>query len=91
LRDGLFAYCLISFWERYSPSTQTLSFEAITHEYGSPGRVFKLDEASVADRVQALSDVTKGQLVWSDTAGMRQVIRKNPNMSKEKLLGTAYD
>ena len=88
--DGLFAYCLISFWEQYSPSTQTLSFESIAHEYGSPGRVFKLDEASVADRVQALSDITKGQLEWSDTAGMKQVIRKNPNINKEKLLGAAY-
>jgi hypothetical protein len=91
IKDGLFAYCLISFWERYSSSTQTLSFESIAHEYGSPGRVFKLDEASVADRIQSLSDVTKGQLEWSDTAGMRQVIRKNPNMIKEKFLDAAYD
>ena len=64
--------------------------QSIAHEYGSPGRVFKLDEASVADRVQALSDITKGQLEWSDTAGMKQVIRKNPNINKEKLLGAAY-
>lgn len=91
LNDSLFAYCLISFWESYSPNTQTLTFEAIAHEYGSPGRVFKLDEASVAERVQALNEVTKGQLVWSDTAGMRQVIRTNLKDNKEKLLSNAYD
>jgi len=90
ITDGLFVYCLISFWERYSSSTQTLSFEAIAHEYGSPGRVFKLDEASVADRVQSLADVTKGQLDWSDTAGIRQVTRKNPIIVKEKFLEAAY-
>jgi hypothetical protein len=91
LNDSLFAYCLINFWENYSPTTQTLTFEAIAHEYGSPGRVFKLDEASVAERVQALNDVTRGQLIWSDTAGMRQVIRTSTKDIKMKLLSNAYD
>lgn len=89
LNDSLFAWCLVDFWDRYSPDTKTLSFEAIAHEYGSPGRVFKLDESSVADRVQALGDVTKNQLTWSDTAGMRQVIRGQ--VKKDKLLENAYD
>lgn len=91
LNDYLFAYCLLSFWDAYSPNTQTLSFEAIAHEYGSPGRVFKLDESSVAARVQSLSDITKGQLEWSDTSGISQVIRTNINVTKEKLLAKAYD
>lgn len=90
LNDSLFAYCLINFWESYSPATQTLTFEAIAHEYGSPGRVFKLDETSVAERVQALNEVTKGQLVWSDTAGMRQVIRTSSKGNNDKLLSNAY-
>jgi len=91
INDSLFAYCLIDFWKRYSKNTQTLSFEAIAHEYGSPGRVFKLDEASVAERVQALGEITKNQLLWSDTAGMRQVIRANPEFKTDKLLANAYD
>jgi len=90
ISDGLFVYCLISFWAKYSSSAETLSFEAIAHEYGSPGRVFKLDEASVADRVQSLAEVTKGQLQWSDTAGIRQVSRKTQNLDKEKFLEAAY-
>lgn len=91
LSDSLFAYCLISFWEEHSSTTNTLSFEAIAHELGSPGRVFKLDEASVAERVQALGEITKNQLVWSDTAGMRQVIRTSNQIDKYKLLVNAYD
>lgn len=90
LSDSLFAYCLLSFWEEYSPTTNTLSFESIAHEIGSPGRVFKLDEASVAERVQALGEITKNQLVWSDTAGMRQVIRTSNQINKNKLLEKAY-
>lgn len=91
LNGSLFAYCLIDFWENYSPTTQTLTFEAIAHEHGSPGRVFKLDESSVAERVQALNDVTRGQLIWSDTAGMRQVIRTSTKDIKMKLLSNSYD
>lgn len=90
LSDSLFAYCLLSFWNEYSSTTNTLSFEAIAHEIGSPGRVFKLDETSVAERVQALGEITKNQLVWSDTAGMRQVIRKSNEINKNKLLVRAY-
>jgi hypothetical protein len=90
LSDSLFAYCLMSFWEEYSPTTNTLSFEAIAHEIGSPGRVFKLDEASVAERVQMLGEITKNQLIWSDTAGMRQVIRTSNEINKDKLLAKAY-
>jgi hypothetical protein len=90
LSDYIFAYCLINFWERYSPSTQTLSFESIAHEIGSPGRVFKLDEESVSERVQNLADITKNQLIWSDTAGMRQVIRNNNKIQKNILLEKAY-
>ena len=90
LNDHIFAYCLINFWEKYSPSTQTLSFESIAHEIGSPGRVFKLDEESVLERVQNLAETTKNQLVWSDTAGMRQVIRNNNKIQKNLLLEKAY-
>ena len=89
LNDPIFAYCLDNFWDKYSPSTQTLSFESIAHEIGSPGRVFKLDEESVLERVQNLAETTKNQLVWSDTAGMRQVIRNN-KIQKNLLLEKAY-
>ena len=92
LKDGLFAYALINFWDSHSPGTATISFEAIAHEYGSPGRVFKLDEGTVLDRVQSLSDATKGKLNWSDTAGMKQVGRKLDLTDKDKFnfLVSAY-
>ena len=92
LKDGLFAYALINFWESQSPGTATISFESIAHEYGSPGRVFKLDEATILDRVQGLSDATKGKLNWSDTAGMKQVSRKLDLTEKDKFnfLVSAY-
>ena len=74
LGDGVFVYALMDFWLRFSKAT-TLSFEAIAHEPGAPGRVFLLDENDVADRLSVLDDVTGGVLRWSETAGLKQVVR----------------
>jgi hypothetical protein len=75
LGDGVFVYALIDFWSRYSAKAATLSFEAIAHEPGSPGRVFLLDENDVVDRLSLLDDVTDGAVRWSETAGLKQVVR----------------
>jgi len=75
LGEGVFTYALIDFWSRYS-SAATLSFEAIAHEPGSPGRVFLLNENDVADRLAGIDQVTGGALRWSETAGLKQVVRE---------------
>lgn len=84
LGDGVFSYALFDFWASYA-STATLSFESIVHEPGSPGRVFLLDEDSVVDHLINLEEVTRGKLRWSETAGLKQVVR-SPNYSFENLL-----
>ena len=85
LGDGVFAYALLDFWSRYSGKSSTLSFEAIAHEPGGPGRVFLLDENHVADRLAGLEDATKGMLRWTETAGLKQVVR-DPDLAFEKKL-----
>lgn len=75
LRDGIFTFALVDFWSRYAPSAATLSFEVIAHAPGAPGRVFQFDENDVADRLAALDDATDGALQWSETAGLKQVVR----------------
>ncbi len=75
LSDGVFVYALLSFWKEFSPSSSTLSFEAIAYEPGSPGRVFLLNENDVADRLLNIENITNGALRWSETAGLKQVAR----------------
>ena len=75
LGDGVFVYALIDFWKRYFPNAATLSFEAVAHAPGGPGRVFLFDENDVADRLAALDNTTRGKLRWSETAGLKQVVR----------------
>jgi len=74
LGDGVFLYALLDFWQRHSTAS-TLSFEAIAHEPGSPGRVFMLDEDEIFSRLQEIEDISSGALKWSETAGLKQVVR----------------
>ncbi len=85
LGDGVFVYAVLDFWSRYSKKASTLSFEAIAHEPGSPGRVFLFDENDVADRLASLDDATRGKLRWSETAGLKQVVR-DPDLNFETVL-----
>lgn len=90
LPDGVFAYALNDFWNRHAPTAATLSVEAIVYEPGSPGRVFRLDENSVVERLTAIGETTRGRLVWSDSAGVRQVLRVKAISSPLSLLASAY-
>jgi hypothetical protein len=72
LPDEVFAWSLFEYW-RGREASNVLTIEQITYDPGSPGRVYKLDDASVAERLSRLSDLTKGRARWSDTSGLRQV------------------
>lgn len=92
LHDGMFAYALIDFWKSTAPGLSSLAFEAIAYGEGSPGRVFKLDEDSVAERLLRLEDLTRKELSWTDTAGLRQVHRKGELTQKliDRMIEKAY-
>ncbi len=95
LSDGVFAYALLDFWERFDRSVSFLTNDVVAHEFGSPGRVFKLDESSVSDRLMGLEAFTRGRLVWSEGAGMRQIARTKEALDgiggyKMKMLDKAY-
>ena len=85
LGAGMIAYAVTEFWVGRSRA-QTLSFEALAHEPGSPGRVFLLDEDSLADFLFEIEDVSEGAYRWSETAGLKQLIRE-----RAVSLGQALD
>lgn len=92
LHDGAFAYALIDFWDRTAEGQSSLAFEAIAYAEGSPGRVFKLDEESIAQRLISLAGLTESKLAWTDSAGLRQVHRKHLSKDDKKdMVRRAYD
>jgi len=81
LPDEIFVLALIDYWMS-SPSrmnTNTLAFERIAYDPGSPGRIFKIDEDSLASRLERIEKVTKGALRYGETAGLKQVYRDLQN------------
>ena len=84
LGNGVFAYALAKFWESYSKA-DTLSFEAIAYEPCGPGRVFGLGENDLVDRLISLEEVTKGAFRWSETAGLKQLVRDKEIEDHEAL------
>lgn len=85
LGGGVFTFALIDFWSRFTKAN-TLSFEAVAHEPGSPGRVFLLDENDLADRLSDIDNITNGAIRWSETAGLKQLIRQK-GIEPEAALG----
>ena len=75
LGSGVFAYAVTDYWERNFSGANTLSFEALTHEPGSPGRAFLLEDNDMVDMLMAQEDVSRGVYRWSETAGLKQLIR----------------
>ena len=89
LPDQIFVYALNSFWKAHT-SANTLSIEAISYEPGSPGRVFKLDDDALAERLVRIEQTSEGAFRWTDTAGLSQVLRTGAKFSVLKLLRGAY-
>lgn len=74
LGDGVFAYAVNSFWNQFS-TANTLSFEALAHQPGSPGKVFQLNEDDLTERLARIEMTTNGLFKWSETAGLKQLVR----------------
>ena len=73
LPQNVFAYALAKFWSDIK--SETLSLEHVAHAPGSPGRVFKLDEASIVERLEDIEKSSRGHMRWIDNSGLRQIQR----------------
>ncbi|MGH1356118.1 MAG: DUF4007 family protein [Thalassovita sp.] len=82
LPDAVFLYCFNEFWDHFSPDQVTMSFENAAYAPGSPGRAFLLDEDDIVGRLERLELSSGGTLTWSETAGLRQVIRHKGRVPK---------
>ena len=60
-----------------------MSFENVSYAPGSPGRVFMLDENDILDRLERLEVISDNAMAWSETAGLRQVIRHKTLSEKQ--------
>ena len=75
LPDEIFTYALIDYWDQHHSAKGVLSFEDIAYGLGSPGLVFKINEDSLAYRLDSLEKLTNGDFRYDETSMLRQVYR----------------
>lgn len=73
LPDAVFLFAVGNYARRHR-TQRSLTFEELAYGRGSPGRVFKLDESSLGERLEKLDRLTKGAWHFSETAGLKQVV-----------------
>ena len=89
LSDEVFLYALLEFWETQT-SRESLAFSELAFGAGSPGSSFKLDENSIASRLERLATITHGALIYDETSGLKQVYRRS-SPAPETVLANYYD
>lgn len=91
LPDAIFLFGLISYAQRRSNS-RVLNVESLLHEPSSPGRIFLLDEEALLERLSSVDRVSGDRILWSETAGLRQVIFKQDpaDFNLIRIAGGAY-
>ncbi len=92
LSNDIFTWALMDFWQKHS-NANTLNFQSCILEPGSPGRIFLLEESEVARRLIQIEENSQGLISWSETAGLKQVIRKTvfSEKDRQKVLKVAFD
>ena len=89
LPDEIFTYALIDYWNKSHKGKGVISFEDIAYGHGSPGLVFKINEDSLAYRLDSLERSTKGALRYDETSMLRQVYRE-ADVESEKYIDKYY-
>ena len=84
LPDPIFLFCLNAFWENFAAAQNTMSFENAAYAPRSPGRVFLLNEEDIVERLERLEEISGGALAWSETAGLRQIIRNEKRSADQE-------
>ena len=73
LPDAVVPYAV---WDyaRQRSGQRSFTFDELAYQPLSPGRVFKLDEPALAERLERLSGLTAGAWQLTETAGYRQLL-----------------
>lgn len=70
------AIVLYAIWNyaQFKQGQSTFTFDELAYQPLSPGRVFKLDEPALAERLEHLTRLTSNVIQLTETAGYRQVV-----------------
>jgi hypothetical protein len=91
----IFIYSLIKYinYENAESKTTTMDFDSLLTKPCSPGRIFRLSESGLGQKLDEAQSFTKGDVSWIDSLGLRQIklnesTLKKPNLFLNKYYGT---
>ena len=88
LPDGIFAWGLARYMENSAADdtkSRTIPLSRVLLDDGSPGRVFRLSEEAMVDRLARVADLTGGCWDYDETAGLQQLVIREELTSTEIL------
>ena len=87
LSDQIFEYALNDYWSKLK--IQIITFDKLLYDYGSPGKVFQLDEKSMEGYLERLERDSKNFVFNRGAGGLRQITKVN-QVSESQLLTNCY-
>lgn len=90
LPDAVLLFALTRFWSHFAATSNAMNLDVLAYEPSGIGQTFKLDFESLALRLATIEDASRGAYVWSETAGLKQVIRNRESIDEFTFLREAY-
>ena len=72
----VFGFAFNEFFDSVAGNRQTINIHDCLYGMGSPGQVFKLNENSLIEYIEAIQILTSGDIQIDETAGLKQVYRR---------------
>ena len=90
ISNGLFRFCLHDWWNRFATHEETVLFSDVAFGRCSPGRVFRMPEAEIRDRLALLSQERSDEFTLLEGANQRMIRRLSPMNDLTILLPEAF-
>lgn len=90
ISNGLFRFCLHDWWNRFATYEATVLFSDVAFGRCSPGRVFRMPEAEIRDRLALLSQEKPDEFTVLEGANQRIIRRLSPMNDLNILLPEAF-
>ncbi len=84
----IFEFALNDYWSKQKSAI--ITFEKLLYDFGSPGRVFQLDEKALDFYLESLEETNHGIFQFNKGAGGLRQITKTKNSSSTQLLKNCY-
>jgi hypothetical protein len=88
--QALFRYCISDWWSRAATDEETVGFHQLVIGPGSPGRVLRMSEQEVRERMQLFHQDANSGFELHESLNQYQVRRRGRMPSKASLLDAIY-